>query len=171
MTFRLATEKDLPALETMYKDIADNLIKNQIYIYWSNYYPYEEIEEIDIKNKTFYVLEENGEIVGGINLSTSHEKANQISWKHQTENTIYISKLGVNIKNLKQGVGSKLINHAKQIAKKQDAEMLRLFVVDINTPAIKLYEKNGFERASGTTEEHLEFHGVTLTEFGYELKI
>ncbi len=171
MTFRLATEKDLPALETMYKDIADNLTKNNIKIYWSKFYPYEEIEEIDIKNKTFYVLEENGKIVGGINLSTTHEKANQISWKHQTENTIYISKLGVNIKNLKQGVGSKLINHAKQIAKKQDAEVLRLFVVNINTPAIKLYEKNGFERTNGTTKEHLEFHGVTLTEFGYELKI
>lgn len=171
MTFRLATEKDLPALETMYGEIADNLTKNNIKIYWSKFYPYEEIEEIDIKNKTFYVLEENKEIVGGINLSTSHEKANQISWKHQTENTIYISKVGVNIHHLRQGIGNTLIENAKQIAKQNGAETLRLFVVDINTPAIKLYEKNGFERASGTTDEHLEFHGVTLTEFGYELKI
>ncbi len=171
MTFRLANTNDLPALETMYGEIADNLIKNNIKIYWSAYYPYADFEEFDIKNQNLYVLEENKNIIGAFCLTPSHEKANQISWKHQTENAFYISKLGVNIENLKQGVGSKLITHAKQIAKQNGAETLRLFVVDINTPAIKLYEKNGFERASGKTQEYLEFYDVTLTEFGYEFKL
>lgn len=171
MIFRLATEKDLPVLETMYKDIADNLTKNNIKIYWSEFYPYEEIEEIDIKNKTFYVLEENGEIVGGINLSLSHEKEKQINWKNKNAKAVYISKLGVNINFLKQGLGKALIENAKQLAKENGAEVLRLFVVDKNTPAINLYIKNGFEKADGKTTEFLEYHNVTLTEFGYEFKL
>ena len=171
MTLRLATEKDLEQLEKMYSKIAERLTKNKIYIYWSDYYPYADFEEFDIKNQNLYVFEENENIVGAFCLTSSHEKANQISWKHQTENAFYISKLGVNINNLKQGIGSNLINHAKELAKQNGANALRLFVVDINTPAIKLYEKCGFERASGETQEHLEYHGVTLTEFGYELKL
>ena len=171
MIFRLATKNDLKHLEKMYGEISDNLIKNQIYIYWSNYYPYEEIEEVDLENNTFYVLEKNGEIVGGINLSLSHEKEKQINWKNKNAKAVYISKLGVNINFLKQGLGKALIENAKQLAKENGAEVLRLFVVDKNTPAINLYTKNGFEKADGKTTEFLEYHNVTLTEFGYEFKL
>jgi hypothetical protein len=78
MNFRPITNKDLPALKSMYNEIANNLTKNNIKIYWSEFYPYEEIEEVDFKNNTFYVLEDNGEIVGGINISSTHEKADKI---------------------------------------------------------------------------------------------
>ena len=171
MTFRLATTKDLKSLKTMYSEIADNLTKNNIKIYWSEFYPYEEIEAVDINNNTFYVLEQHDKIVGGINLSHSHEKADNVSWNSKNAKAIYISKLGVNTHHLKKGIGTMLIENAKQLAKKQGTNAIRLFVVDINTPAINLYEKNGFLKIKDTVQEYLDYHGVTLTELGYELQI
>ena len=50
-----------------------------------------------------------------------------------------------------------MIDKAKEIAKSLGNEYLRLFVVDINIPAIKLYIKNGFEKA--------DFNNITNKRF------
>ena len=44
----------------------------------------------------------------------------------------------------KKGVGNRLINSLKEIAKKEDLERIVLEVRVSNQPAISLYEKNGF---------------------------
>ena len=49
-------------------------------------------------------------------------------------------------------------------------EYLRLFVVDINKPAIQLYVKNGFRKVEGVYEEVFE-DGFVLREYGYEIKV
>ena len=67
---------------------------------------------------------------------------------------------------LRQGMGSKLLDEAKKVAKSKHADYLRLFVVDINKPAIQLYERNGFMRAKGVYEEHID--DFILREYGYE---
>lgn len=171
MHLRLAEEKDLSALKTMYAEIANHLLENKIYIYWSDYYPFADFEENDINHKTLYVLETDKTIVGAFCLTTTHENAEQILWKHQIENANYISKLGVNVHYLKQGIGSSLIAHAKTLAKQNGAEVLRLFVVDKNLPAIRLYEKCGFKNTGDSIQEYLDFYDVTLTEFAFELHL
>ena len=50
------------------------------------------------------------------------------------------------------------------------ARYLRLFVVDINEPAIQLYEKNNFSKAKGIYDEVFD-DGFILHEFGYEIKV
>lgn len=57
-----------------------------------------------------------------------------------------------------------------RLARKNQFEYLRLFVVDINNPAICLYEKNGFEKLNGVYEEKIN-ENVTLKEYAYEMKI
>lgn len=59
---------------------------------------------------------------------------------------------------------------AKKVAKDLKAEYLRLFVVDINKPAINFYEKNGFVKASGVYYEVFD-DGFELCEIGYEIKL
>ena len=63
-----------------------------------------------------------------------------------------------------------MIEKAKKIAKSKGIDYLRLFVVDINTPAIKLYEKNGFIKAEGIYDEVFD-DGFVLREYGYEIEI
>lgn len=59
--------------------------------------------------------------------------------------------------------------HCSTVDLKKGAEYLRLFVVDINQPAIKLYMKNGFKRANGIYDEQID-EEIVLHEFGFEIK-
>ncbi|HBC92713.1 MAG TPA: GNAT family N-acetyltransferase, partial [Pelotomaculum sp.] len=47
---------------------------------------------------------------------------------------------------------------------------LRLFVVDINVPAINLYLRNGFRQVDGIYEEKID-DNFTLREYGFEIKV
>jgi len=50
------------------------------------------------------------------------------------------------------------------------AKYLRLFVVDINKPAIKVYLKNGFRQVDGLYEERVDAE-LILREYGFEIKV
>ena len=63
-----------------------------------------------------------------------------------------------------------MVEKAKKIAKSKGFDYLRLFVVDINIPAIKLYVKNGFIKAEGIYDEVFD-DGFVLHEYGYEIEI
>ena len=63
-----------------------------------------------------------------------------------------------------------MLEKAKNIARSKGFDRLRLFVVDINIPAVKLYEKNGFIRAAGIYEEVFD-DGFLLREYGYEIEV
>ena len=62
------------------------------------------------------------------------------------------------------------IDKAKEIAKTLNAEYLRLFVVDINIPAIQLYTKKEFVKVNGVYNEIFD-DGFVLHEHGYEIKL
>lgn len=62
-------------------------------------------------------MQDNTEILSAFALCDSNSGANAVEWKDCSGKALYIDRLGV--------------------------KYLRLFVVDINTPAIQLYTKNG----------------------------
>ena len=93
-----------------------------------------------------------------------------IHWKDKSAKAMYIDRLGVNIRYAKKGIGSLTLSKAKEIVRMAGAEYLRLFVVDINEPAIRLYEKNTFLKAKGIYDEVFD-DGFVLHEFGYEIKV
>lgn len=80
---------------------------------------------------------------------------------------LYIDRLGVNVDYFRQGIGSLAFKKAITLVKKKGTEYLRLFVVDINHPAINLYIKNGFKRVQGIYDEVIDDE-LTLHEFGLE---
>nr|WP_246615500.1 hypothetical protein [Clostridium thailandense] len=51
----------------------------------------------------------------------------------------------------------------------KQAKYLRLFVVDINKPAINVYLKNGFKQVDGIYEEKID-DGLILREYGFEIE-
>ena len=57
--------------------------------------------------------------------------------------------------------------YAEKLARELGGEYLRLFVVDINHPAISFYESCGFSRADGVYNEVIDDHTI-LREYGYE---
>lgn len=168
MDFRQAVMQDLPQLKDMYKRIIKDMNEQNIQI-WDDIYPCEFFED-DIKNNQLYILLNNGEIVSAFVLSDTNSGETAVEWNDNHAKAIYIDRLGANIKYLKKGLGSLMLDKAKEIAKTLNAEYLRLFVVDINIPAIQLYNKKEFIKVNGVYNEIFD-DGFVLHEHGYEIKL
>lgn len=168
MKFRLAILDDLAELKKMYRQIVKNMNKNNIQI-WDDIYPCEFFED-DIKNNQMYVLIHKNEIISAFVLCETNAGEKAVKWNNDLHKALYLDRLGVNIKYGNKGIGTLMLAKAREIAKLKGFDYLRLFVVDINIPAIQLYEKNGFMRAKGIYDEVVDDDFV-LHEYGYEIKV
>ena len=97
------------------------------------------------------------------------EETDSIKWEKPNEKACYIARLGVNPKYSRRGIGSIMIENLMQETKRKNAKYLRLFVVDINEPAINFYLKNGFKKADGILVEKID-EDCIFTEFGFEIE-
>lgn len=168
MEFRLAVLDDLEKIKDMYRKIVKDMNENNIEI-WDDVYPCEFFEN-DIKNRRMYILVDKSEIIAAFVLSNTDAGENAVRWSDASGKAIYLDRLGVSPKRSNSGIGSLMIGKAKEIAKSLGNQYLRLFVVDINIPAIKLYIKNGFEKAEGIYDLVVD-DGLVLQEYGYEIKV
>lgn len=165
MEFRLAVMRDLPKLKAVYGDIIEDMNSRQIAI-WDDVYPCAFFEE-DIKNNRLYVLVSGDEILSAFALCDTSQGEASVEWMDSRKKALYLERLGVNVSHAGKGIGSLMLKRARETAKELGAEYLRLFVVDINEPAIRLYGKNGFTRANGVYNEAID-EGLVLREYGFE---
>ncbi len=168
MNFRLAVMQDLPQIKAVFNEIIEDMNRNKIEI-WDDIFPCAFFED-DIKNNQLYILVNDGEIVSAIALLNSISGYNSVEWEDNHAKALYMSRFGVNVNYKRKGIGGLVLQNIKEIARTFGAEYLRLFVVDINEPAIRLYEKNGFARADGIYDEVID-DDLVLHEFGYETKL
>lgn len=167
MNLRLAEKNDLPQLKTMYQKIIENMNKSKIQI-WDETYPCEFFQD-DIKNKNLYLLTEKNDIIAAFALCKSDEGEDHLEWKNVKAKALYIDRFGVNVNYLRKGIGGLMLKHAIKLAKQMNAQYLRLFVVDINKPAIALYLKNGFTRIDGIYDKRID--DFVMHEYGFEIEI
>ena len=168
MQFRVAIQEDLLEIKSMYLKIIDKMKIDDIKI-WDNIYPCEFFDN-DIKNKNLYLLLKNNIIVGAFALCKEHSGANAVKWEQMNAKAVYIDRLGVNIDFCKQGIATELLKAASNMAIENNAEYLRLFVIDFNIPAKNLYEKFGFKQVEGVYKEVID-ETLSFDEFGYEIKL
>lgn len=167
MDFRLANMDDLPQLKVVYKKIIANMNRKNIPI-WDEIYPCEFFSD-DIKQNRLYILVENNDIIAAFALCESCPGESCVKWENPHAKAFYIDRFGVNVDYVRQGIGSRMLHQAIALAKKKGARYLRLFVVDINEPAIRLYTKNGWKRVEGVYEERID-DSLTLREYGFEIE-
>lgn len=183
MMFRTANIQDLPNIKHTFGFIVKHMQDNHLNI-WDDVYPSAFFED-DIRNNRLYVMLEEAQeravetnfaettsapIVSAFALCDSDEGENTMTWKDCHANALYLDRLGVNVTYSRKGIGSLMLEKAKETAKALGAEYLRLFVVDENLPAIRLYEKNGFEKVEGVYYKPLDETDI-LREYGYEIKL
>lgn len=113
---------------------------------------------------------DNNVIVSAFALCNTNIGEKCVEWESKKNNVLYLDRLGVNVQYLGKGIGSLMIDKAKEISKGLGAEYLRLFVVDINIPAIQLYRKKGFSQAEGVFEEIID-ENLVLHEYGFEIRL
>lgn len=169
MECRPAIKNDLTEINSMYKDIVKNMIKNG-FTNWDDIYPFCMFEE-DIRNKNLYVIVHNNEVVACFALLDTVMGQDEIIWEDLNTKAMYLSRLGVNTKYLKQGIGALAVDHAKRITKEKGCDYLRLFVVDFNKPALNLYLKSGFKQATGEYSKESTSDDNYLLEYAYEIKV
>lgn len=168
MDFRLAVMQDLLQIKSVYKSLIEKMNREQIQI-WDDIYPCEFFAE-DIRSNRLYVLLDKDDIVSAFVLCDTNPGEKFVAWQDNHCRALYLDRLGVNVNYARMGIGSFMLEKAKETAKKLGAEYLRLFVVDINEPAIQLYVKNGFIKRNGVYDEVIE-NDLVLHEYGYEVAL
>ena len=168
MIFRKSNIEDLSKLYDMYAKIVEKVQSNNLCM-WNQYYPSMCLED-DVKEKRLYLLEENDEIMAACAVSPLNEAENKIEWKDPLAKALYVERLGVNVDYQRRGIASLLVKNVEQFAKENEYGYVRLFVVNQNEPARKLYEKNGFQKIEGLYK-HCVTEETTLLEQAYELTL
>ena len=170
MKFRAAGLQDLPALKTTYEKIVEDLIRNNINI-WNEAYPCGFFEE-DILRDRLFVLMDRETLISAFALCAPSDYEGTVQWEAPEAKALYLFRFAVNLDFLHQGLGVKTLELAEAAAKQRGAEYLRLFVVDYNTPAIRLYESCGYRKADGVFDNDIgRGEEAILYEYGYEKKL
>lgn len=120
--------------------------------------------------KRLYILVENNIILAAFSLCESCLGETCFQWKNQDAKALYLDRFGVNIDYLRKGIGSLMLQKAINLTRDKGYDYLRLFVVDVNQPAIQLYIKNGFQRVEGIYDEMINDE-LVLHEYGFEMSV
>ena len=167
MEFRPAAPGDLPALEAMYTALVAAMNRSGLSI-WDDVYPCCMLAE-DVAAGRLFVLTQADEMLAAFALSPDNGGQDAVHWPQPDARALYLDRLGVSPRHARQGLGSRMLAHARKTARAMGADVLRLFVVEENRPAIRLYEKNDFVRAGGVYREVID-ERLTLREYGYEIR-
>lgn len=168
MICRLAELSDLLIIQAMFAEIIEHMNQQQIQI-WDAVYPNEFFCE-DIQKQRLYLLEAENAIAAVFALCDTNLGEQQVRWHDEHASALYLDRLGVNVHYSKRGIGSMALSYAQKLALEKGADTLRLFVVDINQPAISLYLKNGFTQAQGHFEEWID-EDLCYHELGFEKQL
>jgi ribosomal protein S18 acetylase RimI-like enzyme len=165
------TVKEIDELERLYNDLNDYLQSGVNYPGWiKGVYPTRETAVRGIQTGNLFVLKINEEVAGSIILNHEPETAySQVTWGIDTDykDIIVIHTLVVHPKYMKKGIGKELMNFAKRYSIERKMKTIRLDVSIYNTPAISMYEKNGYTYVS-TVDLGLNVPGLVWFKL-YEL--
>ena len=146
------TPKDLGGLGRLYDDLNDHLAATVNYPGWiKGVYPTRRDAETGLANGTLFVAKTDGELSGSIILNHQPEEAYfgqpwliNCAYSH----ILVVHTLVVHPRHLRHGVGQARMDFALQHAKERGMCSIRLDVYHKNTPAIRLYERSGYQYIS-----------------------
>ncbi len=148
MQIRKCTEEDIAAAGEFYDRIVEYLDAHINYPKWQyKIYPNEDYVRQMTAEGSQYLCVEDGKIIGAFVLNEDpqggYEKA---PWSAELPFGSYlvIHALAVEPALHGKGTGSKVVSFCINKAKEDGYRAVRLDLVPTNTPASKLYEKNGF---------------------------
>ena len=163
--FRTAVWEDLPAVREMYRGIVRWMDANRIRI-WDDVYPCHALEE-DVQRGRLHLLLDEGSPAAAFALCGDHPGEARIEWADPRGGALYLTRMGVHAAHMGRGLGGFVLEKAGETARELGAAYLRLFVVDVNLPAIRLYARGGFARRKGVYRQEIDT-ALVLREYGYE---
>lgn len=141
--------RDLEDIEKLYNDTASYLEAHINFPGWkSGVYPAREDAEKALSENTLFIVKENEQIIGSFILRNKPEDGYKLAdWGINLDyDKIYvIYTLVVHPSSQMRGIGKKVIEYIIDLSRKEQMKAIRLDVVANNLPAIRLYEKAGFQ--------------------------
>ncbi len=170
---RKATQNDIDSVADIYDRLIDFESKTVSYTGWKKgVYPTSHEPETAIPHATMYVYEENGKVSASMIINSNQADAyREMPWKYEArdEKVLVIHTLCVDPEQKGKGIGKAMVNFAKDYAKQNGFEVIRIDTGVTNLPAQRLYSKLGFETVGRKKVMH---HGVLPIELLYlEYKI
>jgi len=145
---RKANKDDIPAVAELYNIMIDYEDTHVKYTSWQkDIYPTAATARLGVKANTLYVIEEDGSIVGSVILDTKQPpEYRKVSWSVDAKRgqALVIHTLCVMPEHSGGGLGTALVDLAKDVARESGCLCVRLNTSSRNLPAKHLYEKNGF---------------------------
>ena len=144
MSVRFASNSDIPAIIELLSQVLDyhHQLRPDLFQAEGGKYSPQILEAIlaNPDQPVFVYTDDRGQILGHIFLQIKTE----VSPVKKPVKTLYIDDLCVAQKNRSSGIGQKLYNRAKSLAKKEGCYNLTLNVWEANQGAVRFYEKLGF---------------------------
>ncbi len=165
MVIEKGTSDDVSELEKLYNDLNDYSSTHINYPGWiKDIYPVRQTAIDGIGEDSLFVLRINKTIAGSVILNHYPEDAyHQVQWGISAgyDDVIVIHTLIVHPDFMKKGIGEALLNFAKEYSLNNGIISIRLDVSVDNLPAIRLYEKMGYQYVAtvdlGLGYEHLKW--------------
>lgn len=140
---RKATLNDLDNIMSIIKETVKDMNSSDNY-QWDNNYPNENTFENDINNDTLYIKEIDGDIAGFICIDYNEAKEyDELDWS-LSEKAAVIHRMAVNPDFRRKGIGTTLINFAKEVASNSNVNYIKTDTHSSNDKMDNLFRKCGF---------------------------
>lgn len=147
MEIRIAKEDEFELVKAFYHSLIDAM-KNARYTpgWKKGIYPSDDYLKISICREELFVMTEEGRITSAMIVNHEYNESYEtVEWPMETKKIMVIHALGVHPDYTGKGLAKEMVSEAISLAKKQDQTVMRLDVLDGNTPAEQLYTHMGFQ--------------------------
>lgn len=146
MQYRPGTKDDLDEIVLLIGKAIEHM-EHQGIRQWDELYPSLDAFLDDINKNALYVAIENDKIIAIYVISQEcDEEYHRCEWMNSEENAGIIHRLCVSPDFQNKGIGPKVLSHIEEQAKSMGYLSIRLDAFSENPYALKLYEKNGYEK-------------------------
>ena len=144
MRIRKAKISDLGNIMIMYKSCVKGMIANGI-DQWDDTYPDIETINQDLEKQNYYVVEEKGEIIGGINIDQNQDKTYlDIDWEDKSDSFLVVHRLGVKEEFWNKKIGKNLMLFTEKLVAEKGLRSIRLDTYSGNPKAMEFYIRLGY---------------------------
>lgn len=144
VNIRLATIDDLENINSLFREVIDDIQNIKKINMWNAVYPFCEFEG-NIKNREMYVIENKDKLIGSFALTEFDDpEYHVINWTSNNKKWFYINRLVILPSEQGKGYAKEAMQFICDYAIKNNYDVIRLTVHKDNKYAIGLYEKFGF---------------------------
>ena len=144
MIIRKANKTDLDNIMKMYKSCVTGMLKNGI-DQWDDSYPNTEIISEDLNVGTYYVVEMDSTIIGGVNIDKNQDDTYlALDWEDKSDSFLVVHRLGVKEEFWNKKIGKYLMLFTENLVIEKGLKSIRLDTYSGNPKAMEFYRRLGY---------------------------